>query len=103
MTGCVDSDVECAWVAEHCGLSESTVATVLSIEMEFMAGVGIADPPAGYEFTWYSREELAGEPRAYVDTQRVARDVERLAGIPASVAGQVFDAEFEFLKLRGLV
>ena len=94
--GFVDADVETAWVAEHCGLSEGMVATVLAIEMEFMADVGISAPPDGYEFTWYSPEELADEPRGQVDTQQVARDVERLSGIPASVADRVFEAEFEF-------
>lgn len=102
MTGWVDSEIEAAWIAEHCDLEASDVTTVLAVELEFMAGVGIAVPPLGYRFAWYKPEELASEPPGQVDTQRIARDVEHLAGIPASVADRVFEAESEFLRLRGL-
>lgn len=102
MSGYVDTDVEVAWIAEHCDLKEIEVATVLAVEMEFMAGVGNAVPPAGYRFVWYKAEDLAAEPKC-VETLRLAQDVERFTGIPERVAHQVFAAEIEFLRLRGLV
>jgi hypothetical protein len=75
---------------------------VLAVELEFMAGVGVGRPPVNYRFTWYKPDELAGEPQGCVDTARIARDVERLTGIPASVADRIFESELDFLQLRGL-
>jgi len=38
-----------------------------------------------------------------VATDLLARDAERFLGIPTETASKVFDAESEFLQMRGLI
>jgi hypothetical protein len=78
----VHEEGQIAWIAEHADLPADLVGRVIGLEFEYMVGVGIVDLP-DYEFQFYSRDQLAGSPQV-VDTEVVARDAERLLGIPAA-------------------
>ena len=97
----IDPDVQAGWVAEQTGLDIGTVRTVLDLELEYMAGVGIAIPPLDYQFRFYHAGELDDVPRC-VDTLWLARDVERITGIAQAIAHRVFEAELRFLQRYGL-
>jgi hypothetical protein len=88
------------WVAEHADLPYEVVSDVLALEMEFMTAVGVAKAPSGYEFRFYSLDDLAGQPMS-VETLRLARDAERMLGIPEAVAYRVFEVEAKFMEMRG--
>ncbi len=81
-------------------MPQRIVEQVLDLEFEFMIGVGIVQVP-DHEFRYYSPEELQHVGNV-VDTERLAQDAERFFTIPAEVALLVFDAEYQFLKMRGL-
>ena len=51
----IDQDVQTAWIAEHTNLPIETVSGVLAVENEYMARVGIAAAPHGYEFRFSRR------------------------------------------------
>ncbi len=90
-----------AWVAEHTTLSRTTIVSVLAVEQEFMAAVGILTGPEPYPFHFYDPEDLIGEQRE-VDTLRLAQDAERFLGVSVEDAHAVFGAECEYLQHRGL-
>ena len=98
----IDADEQSAWIAERTGVPEADVQAVLDLEFEFMIGVGIVEGANDYQLRHYSRDELTSLPPE-VDIQRLAQDAETRLGIPEAVAHKVFEAEFEFLKMRGLV
>jgi hypothetical protein len=99
-----------AWIGErHPDIGCETIATVLEIEFEYMIATGICAPDGDSDFDerrdfvyrYYKPDELA-DASPIVDTLRLARDAERLRGVPRSVAQTVLDAEVEFMELRGL-
>jgi len=90
-----------AWIAEHTDIPRGTVAAVLELEFDYMVSVGIIDEPR-YELSYYSPTKIRGAPNV-VDTDLLARDAERFLGIPTETASKVFDAESEFLQMRGLI
>ncbi len=96
----INAEGQAAWVSEHTDLPQRIVEQVLDLEFEFMIGVGIVQVP-DHEFRYYSPEELQHVGNV-VDTERLAQDAERFFTIPAEVALLVFDAEYQFLKMRGL-
>ncbi len=96
--------MQAAWIAEHGDLPRDQVDAVLTVEWEYMVATGIAQKPPGapeWEFRYYQRGELDGAPRV-VDCDRIARDSERLAGVPFETGRLVMWHEYEFLQLRGL-
>ena len=101
----VDPDGEAAWIAEHCDVDIATVEAILTMEFEYMVAVGIARPehPGAppWTFRYYQPGALDGAP-CYVDCERIARDAERLAGVPYETAREVFNGELAFLQMRGL-
>ena len=95
--------MQTAWIAEHGDLPQDQVDAVLSVEWQYMVATGIAHKPPGapeWVFRYYQRGELDGAPQS-VDCERIAKDSERLAGVPADVASSVLDLEYEFLRSRG--
>src|SRR5207249_11933102 len=84
------------------------VLRVLDVQFEQQVIKGIVDWP-GYRCRYYSEEEQAlldrpapdGHP--IQDDEIVARDVERLVGIPAEVAGEVLLAQIEYREECGTV
>ena len=104
MTEPLDDDEQVAWIVERTGLDPADVATVLAVELEYMATLGIAQPPLDYEFRYYARDpDSLPEPASVVDTKVVAADCEHLAGVSFDVAHAVLYAEFEYLDQRGLI
>ncbi len=84
-------DIEVSWIVEHFDLDPAAVDAVLTVEWEYMVATGIAEKPQDaleWEFRYYQRGELDGAPR-HIDTDRIARDAERLAGVPQDVGLQV--------------
>jgi hypothetical protein len=71
-----------------------------------MIGIGVARPEApdevDYQFEFCDPIDLLWEPARFVDDERISRDVERFTGIRSDVANSVLNAEFEYLRLRGL-
>jgi hypothetical protein len=96
----IDTDGQVAWVSEHANIPSEVVRAVLRLEFEYQVAVGIADAP-GFEFEYYSPEELAGAPRV-VDIERSSQDAERILGVPFSTAAKLFETELHFLEMRGL-
>lgn len=97
----VDSDGLAAWVSEHTDLPRDVADQVLGLEFEYMVGLGIIDEP-GFDFRYYSRDDFVSES-SYVDTDQIAQDAHRFLEIDVEVALQIFEAETEFLKMRGLM
>jgi hypothetical protein len=98
-------EMQVAWISEHGDLPVDQVDAVLMVEWEYMVATGIAVKPKGapeWELRYYEPGELNGAP-SVVDRNRIARDAERLAGVPMDIALRVLDVEFDFLELRGLV
>lgn len=91
---------QAAWIAEHVDVAQEVIEQVLDLEFEFLVGVGIVDDPT-YNFRYYSVEELEDAERV-VDPERLSRDAERILGIPVDLAAQIFEAEYQFLRMRGL-
>jgi hypothetical protein len=87
-----------AWVCEHSDVDADAARAVLDVEFEYQVGVGIVDDP-DFEFRYYTRAELVDRPR-HVDTQEIARDAERLAGVPYEVGLEVTDWELDYLEHR---
>jgi hypothetical protein len=83
-----------AWIAEHADLPADMVGRVIGLEFEYMVGVGIVNLP-DYEFEFCSRDQLAGLPQV-VDSEVIARDAERLLGIPSEVALRILDSKVSF-------
>lgn len=77
------------------------MAAVLELELDYMVAAGIAEATE-YELQYYPPEDLAGAPNE-VDPQLLAQDAQRVLRIPVEIAAGIFDAEFEFLKMRGLI
>ena len=96
----IDSDDQNAFIVEHTGVDLTTVQTVMRVEFEYMAAVGLIDGPVG-QWKYYAPEQLQGvDP--IVDINRLAIDAERLAGVPAAIALEVFSAELKYLRLKGI-
>lgn len=92
-----------AWIVEHGDLPRDQVDAVLTVEWEYMVATGIAQKPPGapeWEFRYYQPGELDGAPPS-VDCDRIARDAERLAGVPFETGRVVLWHELQFLELRG--
>ena len=96
-------DEQVEWIALETGHDIDIVRTVLALELEYMAMVGIATPPLDYQFQYYERDpDWLPDPISYLDTFMVARDCQRLAGIAESVAHDIFLAELTLLEEMGL-
>jgi hypothetical protein len=70
-----------------------------------MVATGIAQKPSDapdWEFRYYQPGELDGAPRV-IDDETIARDAERLAGIPFEVGLRILNGQLDFYKLRGIV
>lgn len=95
-----------AWVAEHANVDVGIAATVLDIEFEHMAAMGLvtSDPPGiEFEYHYYTPDDVAGlEGSRCVDTYRVAQDVDRFTGIDVDTSLTVLAWELEYLEMRGL-
>ena len=96
----LDAAEQAAWISEETSLSRDVVDQVLELEFEYLVGVGIAQVP-DHQFRYYSPDELESSGDV-VDVERLARDAERLLGIPPETALQVFEAEHRFLQSKGL-
>jgi hypothetical protein len=96
----IDSDDQDAFIVEHTGIDLATVRTVMRVEFEYMAAVGLIDGPVG-QWKYYAPEQLQGAD-PIVDVDRLAIDAERLAGVPAAIALEIFDAELKYLRLKGI-
>lgn len=99
----IDPEEEDRWVAQRTGIDLATVHTVLSLEFEYMVGAGIAYSEIGtpWDYQFYEPGEI--RPSEIVDTEQIARDAERLAGIPRDIAARVLDGESEYFVMRGIV
>lgn len=97
----IDSQGLALWISEQLDLPLEVVEAVLTIEFEFMVGVGIIDLP-NVELLTFSREELRDAP-PIVDTDQLAVEAEQRVGIMSEVALQILNKEFEFLEMRGLI
>jgi len=100
----IRDDFAAAWIAEYYDLDLSQVASVLLVEFEYMVATGIAvKPPEArdWQFRYYTPRELDQAP-ASIDTLRIARDAERLAGVPVAVGLRVLEGELEFLHRHGV-
>jgi hypothetical protein len=96
----IDSDDQNAFIVEHTGVDLTTVQTVMRVEFEYMAAVGLIDGPVG-QWKYYAPDQLQSvDP--IVDIERLAIDAERLAGVPAAIALEVFSAELKYLRLKGI-
>ena len=96
----IDSDDQNAFIVERTGVDLTTVQTVMRVEFEYMAAVGLIDGPVG-QWRYYAPDQLQGSD-PIVDIDRLATDAERLAGVPAAIALEVFSAELEYLRLKGI-
>lgn len=96
----IDSEGQMFWIAEHTDLPLDVVRQVLELEFEFLVAAGIVHAH-DYELRYYTSDELHDVGNV-VDTQRLAEDADRLLGVPVDVATQVLDAEYQFLRMRGL-
>lgn len=102
-----------AWITEHLDTDAPTARTVLEMEFEYLAGVGLAFHDCGlwtdqmcphFSPRWYSRDQLDRMGRSgVVDLDSLASDAQRLAGISAELALAILDAEIEYLADRDLV
>lgn len=98
----VDADQQAAAIASRLGLPAEQVAKVLEVEFELLILLGIVAAP-GYLFRFYPADERVSMiPSDCLDVIRVARDAERLAGVPVSVAARILEAETADLAERGL-
>lgn len=92
-----------AWVAEHADVTFAEAQAVLGVEFEYMVATGIAvGGPPDFTYRYYDPAELA-DALASVDTLRIARDAERLAGVAEAIGHRVLAAELAYLEMRGLV
>lgn len=82
------------------GRDVRTVSSVLAHQLEYLMAVGIAESD-GHEFKFYDPSTFAGTP-ANVDDRVIAGDAERVLGIREDVALEVLEAEFEYLRAKGL-
>ena len=96
----IDSDDQNAFIVEHTGVDLTTVQSVMRVEFEYMAAVGLIDGPVG-QWRYYAPDQLQGAD-PIVDIDRLATDAERLAGVPAAIALEVFSAELKYLRLKGI-
>jgi hypothetical protein len=96
----IDTDDQNAFIVEHTGVDLTTVQTVMRVEFEYMAAVGLIDGPVG-QWKYYAADQLQGAD-PIVDIDRLATDAERLAGVPAAIALEVFSAELKYLRLKGI-
>ena len=96
----IDTDDQNAFIVEHTGVDLTTVQTVMRVEFEYMAAVGLIDGPVG-QWKYYAPDQLQGAD-PIVDIDRLAIDAERLAGVPAAIALEVFSAELKYLRLKGI-
>jgi hypothetical protein len=96
----IDTDDQNAFIVEHTGVDLTTVQTVMRVEFEYMAAVGLIDGPVG-QWKYYAPDQLQGAD-PIVDVDRLATDAQRLAGVPAAIALEVFSAELEYLRLKGI-
>jgi hypothetical protein len=96
----IDTDDQNAFIVAHTGVDLTTVQTVMRVEFEYMAAVGLIDGPGG-QWKYYAPDQLQGAD-PIVDVDRLATDAERLAGVPAAIALEVFSAELEYLRLKGI-
>ena len=96
----IDSDDQNAFIVERTGVDLTTVQTVMRVEFEYMAEVGLIDGPVG-QWRYYAPDQLQGAD-PIVDIERLAIDAERLAGVPAAIALEVFSAELKYLRLKGI-
>lgn len=90
-----------ARIAEHVDATGEQVATCLTIEEEFMAAVGIMRTEANdpWPYRYYPLAErlaMVGAPQV-VDTKVLGEDCERLAGVPAAIAWEVYVVESALL------
>lgn len=97
----VDMEGMTAWIAEHTDLPRLTVGAVLMLEMDYMQAVGITSDLGWKSLGYYSADPK--EDSLEIDCDRLARDAERLLGIPAETASAVYEAESAFLEMRGLL
>ncbi len=94
------SSSECdEFISRGIGVDLATVAVVMAVEYEFMFGVGLIVGPEPL-WVYYEKDELMGEAPV-VDTLRLARDVEKRAGVPEDVAHVVLEWELRFLEREG--
>lgn len=94
------SSNECeVFIACGSGIDLAVVAVVMGFQFEFMHWFGLIvgpEPP----WVYFAKDELVGEPPV-VDTLRLAREVEKRAGVPEDVAHVVFEWELKFLEQEG--
>ncbi len=90
------------WVSGRTGVDIETVVALIALEEEYQIALGIMDAPDQMEYRYYDPAVLEGRPLA-IDPVALALDANRFLGVPVEIAERVFNAETDYLRVKGLV